>query len=133
VLDQAERGNLKRPYGIHQQQFTGCQLDAPAVLGNAAVAAALTDQEAILVIIMICVGRVTLDATGVGPQIREGKASPMDIRHLTNEQRAIEGQLGIEVAASRPQIPVPGVQPVLPNLLHAHGVLRSGFFVFVRQ
>ncbi|BBH33177.1 hypothetical protein PBDP_2714 [Pseudomonas sp. St290] len=69
---------------------------------------------------------MTLDATGIGPQVREGKATAMDIRYFTNEQRTIEGQLGIEVAASRPQIPVPGVQTVLSNLLHAHGVLRSG-------
>ncbi|BBH33178.1 hypothetical protein PBDP_2715 [Pseudomonas sp. St290] len=56
MLDQAERADLKRPYGIHQQQFTGRQLNTPAILSNAAVAAALADQEAILVIIVIGVG-----------------------------------------------------------------------------
>ncbi len=75
---------------------------------------------------MIGVGRVTFDVTGVGAQVREGKATTMEVRHFTDKQRTIEGQLGIEMTASRPQIPVPGVQTVLPNLLHAHGILRSG-------
>src|SRR3546814_14815924 len=63
----------------------------------------------------------------------EGKTATEKIRHLTDKQRAIKGQFRLEMAASRAQIPVPGLQPVLPNLMHAHGALRSGLLFLYRS
>jgi hypothetical protein len=100
-------------------------LDVHAVLADLGEAAALADQEAVAVVVLVRIEALAGDQPGIGAQVRHGQAGVRLRVDLADEQRTTEGQLRLELTADGAQRRAPAFQPDLGGMMGLHTHLRG--------
>lgn len=100
MFDQPVGDNFAGPGGVQQGHFPRRQFDALAALADLGMAAALHDQEAVPVVLMIDAGAFARDQSGIGADLRHLEAGVVAQADFTDEQRRVQRLAGVEATAN---------------------------------
>ncbi len=110
MLDQAMGHDLAGSGGVQQRHVPRGQFDTFAALAQARMAAALDDEEAMAIVLMIDLGALAGDQPSVGADLRHLQPGVILHAHFTNEQGGIARRTGIESTADALQGAHPGTE-----------------------
>lgn len=113
VFDESVGNDLAAARGVHQRHFPWRQLYAVPTLAQLRMAAALDDQEAVAVVVMIGMGGLAGDAPCVGADLRQLQTAKVLPRDIADEQRPVQRGLRFEAPADLAQRLVPGFEAVV--------------------